>query len=71
MKGEISHVLEGEVIGEVSFIDSRPPSATVTAKRDSMVGAVPAPLLRQKLDADDPASRAASTSRWPSPWPTA
>jgi CRP-like cAMP-binding protein len=52
MKGEISHVLEGEVIGEVSFIDSRPPSATVTAKRESMVGAVPAPLLRQKLDAD-------------------
>lgn len=52
MKGEISHVLEGEVIGEVSFVDSRPPSATVTAKRDSMVGAVPAPLLRQKLEDD-------------------
>ena len=51
-KGELSHVLEGEVIGEVSFVDSRPPSATVTAKRDSLVGAVPAGKLRQKLEND-------------------
>ncbi|KAA0256662.1 cyclic nucleotide-binding domain-containing protein [Acidobacteria bacterium ACD] len=52
MKGEISHVLEGEVVGEVSFVDSRPPSATVTAKRDSVVGAVPAAKLRRKLEED-------------------
>lgn len=52
-RGEIARVHSGEVVGEVSFVDSRPPSATVTAKLDSVVGAVPMDLLQQKLE-DDP-----------------
>lgn len=52
VKGELARVEAGEVFGEVSFIDSRPPSATVTAVLDSVVGAVPVAALEAKLEAD-------------------
>lgn len=39
----------GEVAGEMSFIDARPPSATVRATQSSTVLAVPTDLLRSQL----------------------
>ena len=43
---------QGEIVGELSFLDSRPPSATVVALSDAVTLAVPREQLRQKLDAD-------------------
>jgi CRP-like cAMP-binding protein len=42
----------GEMIGEISFIDSIPPSADVVASEDSTVLAVPHAALRERLQAD-------------------
>jgi CRP-like cAMP-binding protein len=42
----------GDVIGEISFVDSRPPSATVTAIEPSTALAIPRLLLAQKLRDD-------------------
>src|SRR4051794_5099895 len=42
----------GDILGEMSFVDGRPPSATVTALEDSTVFAVPAHSLRTKLQLD-------------------
>jgi len=42
----------GEVVGEVSLLDSRPPTATVTAAVDSIVWAIPHDELQQRLDED-------------------
>ena len=42
----------GEVVGEMSFIDARPPSATVTAAEDAVVLAVPRAALSRKLEQD-------------------
>jgi len=42
----------GEVVGEMSLLDERPPSATVHADDDSEVLAVPYGPLRAKLAAD-------------------
>jgi len=44
----------GEVIGELSFVDRRPPSATVLAAMDSRVLSVDKKMLEAKL-AEDPA----------------
>ncbi|MCX5963723.1 MAG: cyclic nucleotide-binding domain-containing protein [Cyanobacteria bacterium] len=41
---------EPEVFGEISFLDSRPPVATVIATRDSIVLTIPGKALQQKLD---------------------
>jgi CRP/FNR family transcriptional regulator, cyclic AMP receptor protein len=49
---EIATLSSGEVVGEMSFVDTRPPSATVTAKRTSLVLAVPRDLLVTKLQQD-------------------
>jgi CRP-like cAMP-binding protein len=43
----------GEVVGEVSLLDSRPPTATVTAAGDCTVLALPRSVLMEKLDEDD------------------
>lgn len=40
----------GEVVGEVSFVDSRPPTATVSAETDAVVLAIPRPLLNEHLE---------------------
>ena len=42
----------GDVVGEVSFVDSRPPSASVRAEVASQVGAVPRTALSEKLRED-------------------
>ncbi len=49
---EIARLNAGEIVGEMSFVDSRPPSATVRALEDSTVFAVPKPVLAAKLAAD-------------------
>jgi CRP/FNR family transcriptional regulator, cyclic AMP receptor protein len=42
----------GEVIGEVSFVDDRPPTASVHADSSGLVGAVPRTALAEKLRQD-------------------
>lgn len=42
----------GELVGELSFLDSRPPNATVTAATDTVVMALPRLLLQSKLKKD-------------------
>jgi CRP-like cAMP-binding protein len=50
--GEIALLHSGEVVGEMSFVDTRPPSATVRAKQDSLVLALPRSELAAKLRQD-------------------
>ena len=50
---EIAHISTGEVLGEISFVDARPPSATVKAVEDSLVWVIPRTMLVHKL-AQDP-----------------
>jgi CRP/FNR family cyclic AMP-dependent transcriptional regulator len=50
---EIARLLSGEVVGEISFVDSRPPLASVKATTDSHVLAIPKDLLRTKLEKDE------------------
>jgi len=49
---EITRLLAGEIVGEVSFVDNRPPSASVKALVDSQVLSVPNTALRSKLQKD-------------------
>ena len=49
---ELARLGTGEVVGEMSMLDARPPSATVTALQDSMVFAIPRDRLRFKLQGD-------------------
>jgi CRP-like cAMP-binding protein len=49
---EIARLLAGEIVGEISFVDSRPPSASVKATVDSQVLAVPKAALYAKLQKD-------------------
>jgi CRP/FNR family cyclic AMP-dependent transcriptional regulator len=49
---EIARLGTGEVLGEMSMLDSRPSSADVSAVTDAVVFAVPQQLLRSKLKAD-------------------
>lgn len=49
---EIARLKAGEIVGEMSFLDARPPSATVKAIEDTTVFALPKSLLTTKL-ADD------------------
>lgn len=49
---EIARLGAGEIVGEMSFVDARPPSATVRALEDSAVFAIPKPALSAKLAAD-------------------
>jgi len=51
-RSEIARLTQGEILGEISFVDARPPSATETATKDAVVGAVPIQLLSRKLDQD-------------------
>ena len=52
MAPRIAVLQAGEVVGEISFVDSRPPTASVTALMESRVGAIPRPLLASKLKED-------------------
>jgi CRP-like cAMP-binding protein len=49
---ELARLAAGEIVGEMSFVDSRPPSATVVAHQDSTVFALAKGALHAKLAAD-------------------
>jgi CRP-like cAMP-binding protein len=48
----VARLYRGELVGEMSFVDMRPPSATVTAAGDSSALAIAKDDLTRKLDAD-------------------
>jgi CRP-like cAMP-binding protein len=48
----VAELKAGEVLGEISFVDARPPSASVRADIESKVGAVPRAALQAKLRQD-------------------
>jgi CRP-like cAMP-binding protein len=43
----------GEIVGEMSFVDASPPSATVKAATDCAVLQVPREALRKRLETDN------------------
>jgi CRP/FNR family transcriptional regulator, cyclic AMP receptor protein len=49
---EIARLNAGEIVGEMSFVDARPPSATVKALEDSTVFSISKAALNAKLTAD-------------------
>lgn len=49
---EIANLLSGDIVGEMSFVDTRLPSATVTAKQNSLVLAISRKQLADKLKLD-------------------
>ncbi len=49
----ISRLYTGEIVGEMSFVDAHPPSATVRATEASIVYAIPRVELFRKLERDD------------------
>jgi bacteriocin-type transport-associated protein len=49
----IARLTSGAVVGEMSFADSRPPSATVQAVENSLVLSVPRSVLVEKLKKDE------------------
>jgi CRP/FNR family cyclic AMP-dependent transcriptional regulator len=49
---QVATLLTGEIVGEISFVDSQPPSATVTAGQYSRVLAIPRALLNAKIETD-------------------
>jgi CRP-like cAMP-binding protein len=49
---EVAKIGCGEVLGEMSFVDGSPPSATVKAIEDSLVLAINQKKLSQKLEED-------------------
>ncbi len=53
---EIALLKSGEVLGEISFLDTRPPVATAIATQDSLVFTIPAEVLSHKLQEDGPFS---------------
>ena len=48
----VATLLSGEVIGEISFVDSRPPLASVVALVPTIVLGIDKAFLKQKLEAD-------------------
>jgi len=49
---ELATLLAGEIVGEISFVDARPPLATVTAAQESRVLAVRKGDLNAKMQED-------------------
>ncbi|MBW4655275.1 MAG: cyclic nucleotide-binding domain-containing protein [Kaiparowitsia implicata GSE-PSE-MK54-09C] len=49
---ELARISTGEVLGEISFIDARSPTATVRAVEDALVWAIPRSQLTAKLSQD-------------------
>jgi CRP-like cAMP-binding protein len=50
---ELARVGAGEILGEMSLVDSRPPSASVTVAQESFVLALDKKVLQNKLDTDN------------------
>src|SRR5262245_1410029 len=53
LKSALSQLQFREVVGEISFVDSRPPTATVTASADALVLAISRQHLTAKLAQDE------------------
>ncbi|NJK28333.1 MAG: cyclic nucleotide-binding domain-containing protein, partial [Coleofasciculaceae cyanobacterium SM2_3_26] len=51
-RSEIAQLTSGEVVGEMSFVDESPPSATVTTLTDALILAIPRKYLAQRLEED-------------------
>ncbi len=51
---ELDRLGPGEIVGEMSFVDALPPSATVTAVEETVVLSVSRPDLTDKLERDPP-----------------
>lgn len=51
--GLVAEMGSGEILGELSLVESAPPSATVTALTDCAVLAVPHAALKDRLETDD------------------
>lgn len=49
---ELAQLGSGEIVGEMSFIDARPPSATVRAAEAATVLSLPRTVLQARLDED-------------------
>ena len=49
---EVARAMAGELLGEISFVDSRPPSASVVAVERTTVLAVPRDRLTNRLETD-------------------
>lgn len=49
---KIAHLKAGDIVGELSFLDSSPPNATVKAATDAVLLAIPRHILEEKLDTD-------------------
>lgn len=49
----VAHAGPAEVLGEMSFVDNRPPSATVVANGDATALVIPREALHEKIDIDD------------------
>jgi CRP/FNR family transcriptional regulator, cyclic AMP receptor protein len=49
---EIGKIICGEVLGEMSFVDGRLPSASVTAIEECLILCIPRRLLTEKLEQD-------------------
>lgn len=49
---EVARLGAGEIIGEISFVDSRPPSATVVAAQESVVFKLSRTYLSERLERD-------------------
>ena len=49
---DVARLRAGDMIGEMSFVDASPPSASVTTTVDSMVLEIPRHALERKLQAD-------------------
>jgi CRP/FNR family cyclic AMP-dependent transcriptional regulator len=49
---EVAKTGAGEVLGEISFVDRHPPTATVTAVEESHVLAIPREVIHEKLRSD-------------------
>ncbi|MGH2394516.1 MAG: cyclic nucleotide-binding domain-containing protein [Candidatus Limnocylindria bacterium] len=50
--GQIARLGSGEIVGEISFVDTRPPSATVTALGDAQVLRLEREVLLARLETD-------------------
>lgn len=49
---EVARLASGEIVGEMSFVDASPPSATVTATERAEVLAIPRSALSEKIESD-------------------
>jgi CRP/FNR family transcriptional regulator, cyclic AMP receptor protein len=51
---EVARLLPGEIVGEMSFVDSRPPSASVETSERALVLSLPRQKVSEKLNGDIP-----------------